>query len=107
MLYATNRKRMDTCSSDNGHSPLGCKHLPAIQCDDVSTFVTHRLQTVVQRRFLDAVKWGTDVPRVSCLSQHPALGELSGGCDAETHGALWGSCVTLYHIRVVGCNDIT
>jgi hypothetical protein len=52
---------MDTFDKDNGHSPLGCNHLPTIQCNDISAVVTDRLQTVGKRRFEDAVKWRTDV----------------------------------------------
>lgn len=89
-------------SFNNGHSPLGCRHFPAVQRDDVGTVVTHRLQTVVQRRLLDAVEGGPDVAREGGLFQDPALGELSARRDAETDGALWGATVALYHVRVVG-----
>ena len=98
---------MDTFNNDNGHSPLGNSHLPSIQCNDVSAVVTHRFQTVVKRRFLDAVKWRTDIPGEGCLFQYPALGELRAGRDAETDGAVRGASVALYHIRVVGCNYIS
>jgi len=74
LLFTVNRKQRDAFSNDDGHSPLGCNHLPTIQCNDVSAVVTYRLQTVVKRRFLDAIKWRTDVSGEGCLTQYPALG---------------------------------